>query len=531
MEMRRSRIIATAIVLGLLGAAIPVAAMAYVSWAIALNKELAVLTRSAEQAYLRASRTFDDARKALKAADAADLPRCSEEHIRRMRMMTVNTPSIEEVGYFEGGVLRCTSWGRSDEGIAKSHVDYVTPDGMEITLRVQPAISHGRRMTAMHFGSHNALVVPSRFVDILVDDAISLAVLNEDGMLLDGLNGPDPALVRSVVGKAGSGVAGNTMFAVSRGESLVAVATEPKANLAAKVRSEQLLLLPIGAFIAAFVVGTIVWLSRKRLSPLADLEVAVRKREFIVHYQPIVELKSGICVGAEALVRWQRPDGSLVRPDLFIPLAEETGLIMPITDQVVDAVIADLKTMLLEDRTVHIAINLCAADMASGRILDVIDGRLRGTGIRHEQIWLEATERGFIDIEAARTTLQIARQRGHSVAIDDFGTGYSSLQYLQELPLDALKIDKSFVDTAGIEAATSSVTPYIIGMAKELRLFTVAEGIETERQAEYLKEHDVDFGQGWLFSKPLPAAEFIKFHRQSKARHGSAPERIRASAA
>jgi sensor c-di-GMP phosphodiesterase-like protein len=320
------------------------------------------------------------------------------------------------------------------------------------------------------------------------------------------------------------------LFATARGDGLIAVATEPRSKLAGHVKQELMLLLPVGAFIAAFIVAVVIWLSRKRLSPLAELEIAVRTREFIVHYQPIVALKTGICIGAEALVRWRRPDGSLVRPDLFIPLAEESGLIMPITDQVIEAVIRDLNGILVQDRTLHIAVNLSAADIKSGRILDALEAKLARTGIRTEQIWLEATERGFMDIDAARITLEKARARGHSVAIDDFGTGYSSLQYLQGLPMDALKIDKSFIDTIGKDTATSSVTPHIIGMAKTLKLYTVAEGIEAEEQAEYLKAHGVDFGQGWLFSKALPAHAFIAYHRRTKEKYGAAPEVIQAVA-
>ncbi len=169
--------------------------------------------------------------------------------------------------------------------------------------------------------------------------------------------------------------------------------------------------------------------------------------------------------------------------------------------------------------------------MTSGRILDVLGEKLSKTGIAAGQIWLEATERGFIDIEAARATLRRARERGHFVAIDDFGTGYSSLQYLQGLPMDALKIDKSFADTIGRNSATSSVTAHIIDMAKTLDLQIVAEGVETEEQADYLKAHDVNFGQGWLFSKPLPAADFIDYHRNAKARSGSGRKTIRCVAA
>ena len=292
---------------------------------------------------------------------------------------------------------------------------------------------------------------------------------------------------------------------------------EPRSKLNDRLRREQLLLLPLGLLMAAFIVGIVVWLSRRRLSLMGELKIAIERREFFVHYQPIIALDTGVCVGAEALIRWRRPDGSMIRPDLFIPVAEDSELILPITDQVIDCVIADMRAALLADRALHIAINLCASDIETGRVLDVLERALDGTGIEAQQIWLEATERGFINVEAARATIDKARARGHAVAIDDFGTGYSSLSSLQNLPLDALKIDKSFVDTIGTDAATSSVTPHIIDMARTLNMLIVAEGIETQQQADYLRERKVEFGQGWLFAKALPAAEFLTFYRARRA--------------
>ncbi|MFT0860902.1 EAL domain-containing protein [Ancylobacter sp. G4_0304] len=257
------------------------------------------------------------------------------------------------------------------------------------------------------------------------------------------------------------------------------------------------------------------------------MAAAVRHREFPVHYQPIIELETGRCIGAEALVRWRRPDGTMVRPDEFIPLAETSGLIMPITDQVIERVVSDLNQMLVADRSLHVAINLCAEDISTGRFLPVLAAALDHTGIWPEQILLEATERGFVDVEGARRTLIEARRIGHGTAIDDFGTGYSSLQYLQTLPLNALKIDKSFVDTIGKVTATSSVTNHIIDMAKALNLLVVAEGVERQDQADYLNERGVELAQGWLFAKPLPADDFIAFHKQCQQRLGPAPIRVK----
>jgi len=232
----------------------------------------------------------------------------------------------------------------------------------------------------------------------------------------------------------------------------------------------------------------------------------------------------GVVAGAAVVLR--RPDGSLVRPDLFIPLAEDTGLIEALTDQVMDNVIADMRDLLVQDRSAHIAINLAAEDVSSGRALKVLTQKLQGTGIHPQQIWLEATERGFIDIQRARNSLAATRRAGHCVAIDDFGVGYSSLHYLQQLPLDALKIDKSFIDAIGTDSATSPVTSHIIDMAKTLGLFTVAEGVEAPAQLAYLQSRQVEFGQGWLFSKPLPPEAFAAFHWQRKEQYGKARENM-----
>jgi sensor c-di-GMP phosphodiesterase-like protein len=298
---------------------------------------------------------------------------------------------------------------------------------------------------------------------------------------------------------------------------LKVVAIEARSRLLARFREQRILMLPLGILMAGFIVAIVVWFSRRRLSLRGELAIAVQRREFIAHYQPLIELKTGRCVGAEALVRWRRPDGALVAPDLFIPLAEASGLIVQITDQVVAAVIADLGALLVANRDLHIAVNLSAEDIKTGRIPELLHAALAGTGIRAEQIWLEATERGFMDVTVARAALEQARAYGHPVAIDDFGTGYSSLSYLQQLPLDALKIDKSFIDTICTDSATSSVTPHIIDMAKTLQLKIVAEGIETRAQADYLLERSVEYGQGWLYSRALPAPEFIAFHRRNGA--------------
>jgi sensor c-di-GMP phosphodiesterase-like protein len=248
----------------------------------------------------------------------------------------------------------------------------------------------------------------------------------------------------------------------------------------------------------------------RRLSPRGQLSDAVRRHQFIVAYQPIVDLATRRCVGAEALVRWKHHN-RIVRPDHFIPLAEHQGLIQAITDQVLDTVLLELGDFLVRYRDYYVSINLSAPDLTSRRFLDRLGPAVAAHRLLPAQIRIEATERGFLDAEAAKNVIGAFREAGHPVYIDDFGTGYSSLSHLQNFQVDALKIDKSFVDTIGQDAASSSVASHIIEMAVTLNVQVVAEGIEREEQANYLFLRGAQFGQGWLFSPPLSAADFIGY--------------------
>jgi len=528
--VRRSRVIAVAVMLGVVGAVLPIAGMLYVSWSLAFHAEERRLSDFAGKVIARANQSLSQISGALITISGSTAQPCSAEHIAAMRRMSFNTPSIQEIGYFENGLLACTSWGMTTSRIEYIPGNYTIDGGIEVTIRMTPLVTGGKPMMALHYGHYNALVDPLRFVDVIVDPGIRLAIATERGEVIGELNTPDADLLKSIMATRRSGMTDESLYGVSHGEGWLAIAIEPREGMLARLRRERLVMLPIGALISLLIVGLVVVLSRRRLSPEGELAMAVEQRQFIVHYQPIMELKSGRCVGCEALVRWRRPDGSLVSPDQFIPLAEETGLIMPITDQVVATVVAELGLQLIADRSLHVAINLSAADIKTGRILPVLSAALENTGIQPRQIWLEATERGFMDIDSAKATITLARQLGHAVAIDDFGTGYSSLQYLEGLPLNVLKIDKAFVDPIGLKTATSTVISHIIDMARALNLQMVAEGVETEEQLDYLLAHDVEFAQGWLFSRPVPAKDFVAFYLRNRERRDLRPKVLQGAA-
>ncbi|HSC83819.1 MAG TPA: EAL domain-containing protein [Pseudomonas sp.] len=263
------------------------------------------------------------------------------------------------------------------------------------------------------------------------------------------------------------------------------------------------------ALLLALLVGVLTFhLVSYRQSLAGSLPGALRRRALRVRFQPIYDLASRRCVGAEALVRWRRADGKLLGPDLFIPMAESSGQIREITDYVLEQVLVQLGDFLGKYPGLYISINLAACDVAEPRIDELVTRLLLQYRVSATQIAFEVTESGLADTKAARGVLAQLRARGHRVLIDDFGTGYSSLAYLQELPADVLKIDKSFVDALGHDAASSGVAPHIIQMANALQLKVVAEGIEHEAQALFLAEQGAQCGQGWLFAKPLTARQF-----------------------
>jgi sensor c-di-GMP phosphodiesterase-like protein len=507
-----------------LGVVLPVVFMSYISWLQAINSEQQRLATYAQIMVARAQVSIDETRHALHVLNMTQLTPCSDEHLALMRQLTVSSAAVEEIGYYDKAYLRCSSWGHADAAVQRIAPDYVRHDGIGVARTVYPAVARGEAMIMFQLGSYSVLMNIKRFVDLVVDDNVQLVLADEGGKSISEVRSPDPLLVARLIATPQDGMDHNAIYAVAHADQWVAMAIASRSRLIASWYDQLLFYLPIAALIDIALIVLVLRFSRRRLSPLAELEIGIRKREFIVHYQPIIDLQSGACIGAEALVRWRRNDGTLVRPDLFIPLAEEHGLITQITDQVIATVVRDLQQYLIADRALHVAINLSAADIKDGHVAPVLQQHLDNTYIYPEQIWLEVTERGFMDIASARMTIAHARASGYFTALDDFGTGYSSLQYLQGLPMDALKIDKSFVDTIGTSSASSSVIGHIIEMAKTLKMLIVAEGVEKQIQVDYLRAQGVHFVQGWFFSKPLTCVEFVGFYHKNQAQYGAAPE-------
>ena len=249
---------------------------------------------------------------------------------------------------------------------------------------------------------------------------------------------------------------------------------------------------------------------RHRLSLEGRLRRALEQEEFTLHYQPQVDLASGRISGAEALLRWFPREGGIIPPDEFIPVAENSGLILPIGRWVLAAAIGQLRRWLDAGLTaVPVAVNLSARQFREPDLAHVLATELDQAGLASHWLGLEITESVMMDnLERALALLREFKGLGLKIALDDFGTGFSSLSYLKRLPIDTVKIDRAFIQELTSNPEDAAIVQAIIGMAHSLGLRVIAEGVETEAQLGYLRRRRCDEMQGFLFSRPLPAAEF-----------------------
>ncbi|MGB6059019.1 MAG: EAL domain-containing protein [Microthrixaceae bacterium] len=247
----------------------------------------------------------------------------------------------------------------------------------------------------------------------------------------------------------------------------------------------------------------------ERLDSKARLKRAIENEEFVLHYQPELDLKTGTFVGAEALVRWNRPGTGLVQPAEFIGLAEESGVIVEIGRWILREACREATTWPeVNGESMSVAVNVSAQQFQDPELLSDVAFTLRSTGLHPERLILEVTESMLIDdIEVAEVRLRALREMGIRLALDDFGTGYSSLSYLQALPFDILKIDRSFVENATTEVRDLSLLQTINRLGHDLGLLTLIEGVETGEQAKLVTSIGCDLAQGYFFAKPMRAGQ------------------------
>jgi diguanylate cyclase (GGDEF)-like protein/PAS domain S-box-containing protein len=255
--------------------------------------------------------------------------------------------------------------------------------------------------------------------------------------------------------------------------------------------------------------------ARERTELERALRSAVHRNELVLYYQPTIELSTGRITGAEALLRWQHPEQGMIPPDRFIPLAEDTGIIVPLGRFVLHEACAQLREWQRSDPErcgkLKVNVNLSARQLERDGIVDDVRAALEQSGLDPQYLVLELTESILVAGDDLLARLEQLHELGVGLAVDDFGTGYSSLAYLRRLPIDVLKVDRSFVSGIGVRDTETKLASTIIQMGQMLGLTTVAEGIETEAQYSTLQSLGCGVGQGFYMSRPVPAGDFMPF--------------------
>jgi EAL domain-containing protein (putative c-di-GMP-specific phosphodiesterase class I) len=261
--------------------------------------------------------------------------------------------------------------------------------------------------------------------------------------------------------------------------------------------------------------------AQKELQLVNDLRQAQEKNEWVLYYQPTIDAQSGMIVGAEALLRWNHPTRGMVPPNLFIPTAEKTGLIVPIGEWVLNEAcrqMCEWRAAGLTTRT--IAVNLSAVQFNHPGLIQMVRSTLQRHALEPDCLTLEITESTAMqDVHASQAILQQLDEMGVQISIDDFGTGYSSLLYLKRLPASELKIDRGFVCDLAHDAEDAAIIAAIVALGHTLNLRIVAEGVETAEQQEFLSRLGCNILQGYLFGKPMPADQFFQFAASSEIRN------------
>ncbi|MGE4482665.1 EAL domain-containing response regulator [Acidocella sp.] len=347
------------------------------------------------------------------------------------------------------------------------------------------------------------------------EDTVARVGGDEFAILQSNITGPDDAsrLAGTIIGRLNDG--GLCADALNVGASIGITMAPQDAQDA-----EELMKTSDQAMYAAKLAGGNMWrffaAEMGTRSGLAanlerDLRNAIARQEFVLHYQPQFDLRSGAVIGAEALLRWARPSGGLVYPSHFLSLAEETGLILPINEWVIDEVCRQIAIWEQQGFAgLRIGLNLSSVQFRRRSIAQIVASAISKAGIKPQSLDLELTEGILLrDIDDIIPQLKVLRGLGVTLSLDDFGTGYSSLSYMQRFPLDRLKIDRSFIQGLADNKNDLAIVRTIIDLGHILNLRVLAEGVETDAQLSLLKEEGCDEAQGFLLSQALPPDTFL----------------------
>jgi sensor c-di-GMP phosphodiesterase-like protein len=520
--LRRGRIVFGSALAALAGVALLFAGIGWVIWSESVDAEEAYAGGLAQTLGERTERIILDARDLLAGFDALPVERCSPEHLHALRDAAISRPYIRAIGHWRGAERLCGVGFLGEAGLKPARADRIYDTGVIAWWPGAQTEVGGVQLFLMRYGDHDLAIDPRLLLDLgpmprrkagLWVENLRMAAIPWEATLPEPGAVPPGITVDRANGVVVSHFARRSLLPID------VVAIEPIDSFWNRHAPSLALGTGVGLLLVAAWLMLVLHVSRRQLGLDAELREALARDRIRVHYQPVVDMGTGRCVGAEALARWERESGEAVGPDVFIPVAEESGLVQDVTLAVLRTTVREMRALLTEFPGTSINLNLAPDDLRSDRIGVELARTLDAAQLPPGALKLEITERALVNSDVSRALIREFRTRGHQVAVDDFGTGYSSLSYLQSFELDVLKIDKSFVDAIGTEAATSQVIVHVIEMARSLGLDTVAEGVESRAQVDWLLAHGVTHGQGYIFSTPLPAGEFIDYFRANRRIH------------
>jgi len=490
--------------------------------AIALKTAREKLDRDAIQIQTAYGAYMAESHSVIRAIDASPFPACSPAELAYMRDLIFHAEYLRDAGRMREGRIECSAaLGREVVPLTQFKPDIAESDGTKVYRDLPPYKSNAEIVFTTQEGDAFVVRDPrmERYMDG-INKNFTYTVFNTATQTYGRLSGMPPQLPGAVTDRDASGRIGDTLYATRCAK------TFPGCITAFSLASDAVTAdrVPIFSFSAmaglsaAFVGLLFAQFHRRRSSPVAQLRRAIADDKLRVLYQPIVNLPGRRIVGAEALVRWTDQEGFAVSPEIFVPLAERHGFVGDVTRLVVRHALRDFGATLRNHSYFRLNINVAAADLSDPQFLPMLAAGILKAEISPQSVAIEITESSTAKGPTAMATILSLRDTGYSVHIDDFGTGYSSLSYLQDLAVDAIKIDRTFTMAIGTGAAGVAILPRILGMADALNLEVIVEGIENERQVSYFATSGQPvLAQGWLFGRPMPAEAFHLLHAKSEA--------------
>ena len=490
-----------------------------INWQISLHKSHEDLSEVATKLTNNVDRFVDDLFQEIYTLPIYNnnLLDCNSGLYPYLERITLNNPKITGLVVSNDNQIICSTLTNSEGIILSSTRSHAILGPFTLSNFDQPVYLIQLKMGPYHIG---ILVLAYQIKSILIpSDNNSSAIVLYNNEVKKNILGIERKADRSgwlFNNKLGSisSIPSQTLFAQDKLHSIDAVNVvvfESHSTLLHNLWSSEIIVSLFILFISYLLYLVTSNLMAKRYSLLGAMKLAIKNKEFYPEYQPIFDRKLGRYGGVEVLLRWQDNQDKIIMPDFFIQEAESTGIIVPITLQIIEIAFKEAKATLSNYPDFHLAFNISALHFTDPHFFTKFNLLVEQHVISPTQIIFEITERDLLDKNNAifGNKMQQLRQAGFSLAVDDYGTGHASISYLQHFPFNYLKIDKVFIQAIGTKAITESLNDAIISMAKRLNLIIIAEGVETEEQVTYLSEHEVRFLQGWYFSKAISFEKII----------------------